>query len=78
VGKNTEKKMIQHQLEKIIEFTLDGSNDKTYSMEKKNCVVDGPQISNILKQANVKIPFEVEKIIRENNLEIENGDRERL
>ncbi|MFC2134690.1 asparaginase domain-containing protein [Bacteroidota bacterium] len=60
---------------KIKIFTLGGSIDKNYSMEKSDFVVDAPQISKVLEEANVTFPFEVEEIIRKDSLKITDDER---
>lgn len=64
--------------EKIKIFTTGGSIDKTYDSHASDFLVGPPQIGNVLREANVTAPFEVEEFTRKDSLKITGEDRERL
>ncbi|NIV28084.1 MAG: asparaginase [Anaerolineae bacterium] len=63
---------------KIKIFTTGGSIDKAYSTQESRLVVAGPQVANILDEANVTIEWEVQSILKKDSLELTDGDREMI
>jgi L-asparaginase len=57
-------------------FTTGGSLDKGYSTKESSFLVQGPQIEEVLKDANVTFQYEVESLFRKDSLEITDADRE--
>jgi L-asparaginase len=56
-------------------YTTGGSIDKGYSTQESAFVVGEPQVSAILRDANLSLTFEVESILRKDSLEITEDDR---
>jgi L-asparaginase len=70
--------MQETQHEKIKIFTTGGSIDKTYDLHASEFLVGPPQIGNVLREANVTVPFEVEEFTRKDSLQITDEEREQL
>jgi L-asparaginase len=66
----------QHGIIKI--YTTGGSLDKTYDLKASDFLVGPPQVQNVLTEANVAVPFEVQEFIRKDSLQITSEDREQL
>ena len=60
---------------KIKVFTTGGTIDKIYFDQKSQFQVGEPQISEILKEANVTFDYEIEPILRKDSLELTDEDR---
>ncbi len=56
-------------------FTTGGTIDKTYYDAKSAYEVGAPQITEILRQANVTAPYEVETLFRKDSLDVTGEDR---
>lgn len=59
-------------------FTTGGSLDKGYSTRESAFMVMDPQVTEVLKEANVTFQYEVESILRKDSLEITEEDREMI
>jgi L-asparaginase len=59
-------------------FTTGGSVDKGYSTRESAFMVMDPQVTEVLKDANVTFRYEVEPIFRKDSLEITEEDREAI
>jgi L-asparaginase len=59
-------------------FTTGGSLDKGYSTRESSFVVLGPQIGQILEEANLTLQYDVESLLRKDSLEITDQDRDRI
>jgi len=70
--------MQETHLNKIKIFTTGGSIDKIYDLHASDFLVGPPQIGNVLREANVTVPFEVEEFTRKDSLQITDEDREQL
>src|SRR4051812_1469368 len=57
-------------------FTTGGTIDKIYFDAKSEYEVGPPQVLEVLKEANVTFPYEVESILRKDSLELTNEDRQ--
>jgi len=56
-------------------FTTGGTIDKTYFDAKSEYEVGDPQIMDILRIANVRIPYVVETLLRKDSLDLNEDDR---
>lgn len=56
-------------------FTTGGTIDKTYFDAKSEYEVGDPQIMDILRIANVRIPYMVETLLRKDSLDLNEDDR---
>ena len=56
-------------------FTTGGSLDKGYSTRDSDFIVQGPQISNILADANVMFDYDIESLFRKDSLDLSEADR---
>ena len=56
-------------------FTTGGTIDKTYFDAKSEYEVGDPQIMDILRIANVRVPYVVETLLRKDSLDLNNDDR---
>jgi L-asparaginase len=56
-------------------FTTGGTIDKTYFDAKSEYEVGDPQIMDILRIANVRIPYVVETLLRKDSLDLNDDDR---
>jgi len=63
-----------HPMIKI--FTTGGTIDKTYFDARSEYEVGEPQIVDILREANVTVPYEVETVLRKDSLDLTDQDRE--
>ena len=59
-------------------FTTGGSLDKGYSTKESAFLVQGPQIEEVLRDANVTFRYEVESLLRKDSLEITENDRDMI
>ncbi|MFW5973431.1 MAG: asparaginase domain-containing protein [Bacteroidota bacterium] len=59
-------------------FTTGGTIDKTYFDAKSTYEVGDPQIVEILREANVRSPYDVEVLLRKDSLEMTAEDREAI
>jgi L-asparaginase len=57
-------------------FTTGGTIDKIYFDAKSEYEVGPPQVLEVLKEANVTFPYEVESILRKDSLEMTDEDRQ--
>jgi L-asparaginase len=57
-------------------FTTGGTIDKVYFDAKSEFEVGPPQIIELLKEANVTFPHEVESILRKDSLDMTEADRQ--
>lgn len=64
--------------ESIRVFTTGGTLDKIYFDSLSEFQVGAPQIGEVLRQANVTTPFELEAVFRKDSLEITEADRVHL
>jgi L-asparaginase len=60
---------------KVKIFTTGGSIDKGYSTKESSFVVQGPEVGNILGDANVDLDYEVEPLLRKDSLDLTEADR---
>jgi len=60
---------------KIIIITTGGTIDKIY-FDKSEFQVGDPQISEVLKEANITLDYEVIPLIRKDSLDMTDEDRE--
>ncbi|MCW8907314.1 MAG: asparaginase domain-containing protein [Sedimenticola sp.] len=60
---------------KIKIYTTGGTIDKIYFDAKSEFQVGEPQISGLLKEANIAFDFEVESLLRKDSLEMTDADR---
>jgi len=60
---------------KIKIYTTGGTIDKIYFDAKSEFQVGEPQISGLLKEANIAFDFEVESLMRKDSLEMTDADR---
>lgn len=56
-------------------FTTGGTIDKTYFDAKSEYEVGDPQIMDILRMANVRVPYVVETLLRKDSLDLNDDDR---
>jgi L-asparaginase len=56
-------------------FTTGGTIDKTYFDAKSEYEVGDPQIMDILRIANVRVPYVVETLLRKDSLDLNEDDR---
>ncbi|MDQ3754629.1 MAG: asparaginase domain-containing protein [Acidobacteriota bacterium] len=63
---------------KIKIFTAGGSIDKTYDLHASDFLIGPSQVGDVLREANVTIPFEVEEFVRKDSLQMTDEDREQL
>ncbi len=56
-------------------YTTGGTIDKIYFDKKSEFQVGEPQISELLKEANITFDYEVESIMRKDSLEMDDQDR---
>lgn len=56
-------------------FTAGGTIDKIYFDQKSEFQVGEPQISELLREANITFDYEVESIMRKDSLEMTDEDR---
>lgn len=75
---SAENFMQETQHEKIKIFTTGGSIDKIYDLQASGFLVGPPQIGNVLREANVTVPFEVEEFTRKDSLQMSDEEREQL
>lgn len=59
-------------------ITTGGTIDKTYFDAKSEYAVGDPQISDILREANVTVPYAVETLLRKDSLDLTDEDRARI
>src|ERR1044071_9236630 len=64
--------------ERIKVFTTGGSIDKIYDLQASDFLVGPPQIGNVLREANVTVPVDVEEFTRKDSLQITKEEREQL
>ena len=57
-------------------FTTGGSLDKGYSTRDSDFIVQGPQIGNILGEANVDFDSDIEALLRKDSLDLTEEDRD--
>ncbi len=56
-------------------FTTGGSLDKGYSTKESDFIVQGPQIGNIMGDANVSLDYDIESLLRKDSLDLSEADR---
>lgn len=56
-------------------LTTGGTIDKLYFDEKSEFEVGAPLVGELLKEAEVRVPFEVEAVMRKDSLELTDDDR---
>lgn len=56
-------------------FTTGGSLDKGYSTKHSDFIVQGPQVGDILGEANLNVEYEVESLFRKDSLDLTETDR---
>jgi L-asparaginase len=56
-------------------FTTGGTIDKVYFDAKSEYEVGEPQIAEILKEANVTVPYRIEVLLRKDSLDMTDADR---
>ena len=56
-------------------FTTGGSLDKGYSTKESGFIVQGPQIGNIMGDANVSFDYDIESLLRKDSLDLSEADR---
>lgn len=59
-------------------FSMGGTIDKIYFDDLSDYAVGEPQAGEILKEANVTFPFEVEEVLRKDSLHLTDEDRQLL
>jgi len=59
-------------------FTTGGSMDKRYSTRESSFLVMEPQVSDVLRGANLSTGYEIESILRKDSLDITDEDREMI
>ncbi len=59
-------------------FTTDGSIDKSYPTRESSFIVGSPRVGPILREGNVALDCEIEPLLRKDNLEITEDDRQRI
>ncbi|WP_428605985.1 asparaginase domain-containing protein [Sedimenticola sp.] len=60
---------------KIKIYTTGGTIDKIYFDQKSEFQVGDPQISELLREANITVDFEVESLMRKDSLDMNEADR---
>jgi L-asparaginase len=61
---------------KIKVFTTGGSLDKRYSTRDSDFIVQGPQVGDILEDANVNFEYQIEPLLRKDSLDLSEEDRD--
>ncbi|WP_428625363.1 asparaginase domain-containing protein [Sedimenticola sp.] len=61
---------------KIKIYTTGGTIDKIYFDQKSEFQVGDPQISELLREANITVDYEVESLMRKDSLDMNEADRE--
>ena len=57
-------------------FTTGGTIDKVYFDAKNDYHVGESEVAEILKEANVNVPYELECLMRKDSLDLTDGDRQ--
>jgi L-asparaginase len=59
-------------------FTVGGTIDKIYFDQKSKYQVGEPAVGEILKEANVSVPYQCETILQKDSLELTDEDRQEI